>query len=93
MRGLVCVLFLGALLGLGCENLPRLWDTSKTTSRPAPAAAVATALRPLVMPEQVHEGNAREVATQLLEEMDREAEGVPAGAGESPASPSKPAHK
>ena len=64
-----------ALSGAGCVTLPAIWEQPKPP-KPAPAAP-AKPKRPtaLVTPEQVNDGNAKEMGKALLDELDRDSQG------------------
>jgi hypothetical protein len=73
MKAAAFCLLLTAFVGVGCEGVPKLWQASKP---PAPAvAAQPPKPRPVVTPEQVTDSNAHDMAKQLLNEMDRDAQG------------------
>src|SRR5207248_3324461 len=74
MKRVMMALVLAACAGMGCESLPRLWEHPKPV---VPASAdVKPARPPLVTAEQVNDGNARQIAEALLDEMDRDAQGT-----------------
>jgi hypothetical protein len=79
MKRLVSGLTLAAVLAMGCESLPHLWERPKPA--PAPASAKPAA-PPVVNAEQINDANARQIAEALLDEMDRDAQGEPPPAGE-----------
>jgi hypothetical protein len=60
------VLAIGA--GTGCFSLPHLWEGSK----PPAAAARTPPPSPEVVPEQVDDANARQMADQLQQEVDQD---------------------
>ena len=72
MRPTLWLLLLTVWAG-GCVTLPASWGTKKTPP-PAPAPQAARPAKP-VAPDQIDEGNAREKADALRNELDRETPG------------------
>jgi hypothetical protein len=81
MRKGLCALWLAACAGTGCFSLPHFWDGNKPPAKPAPQAP-APAPAPEVMPEQVNDSNARQMADKLQQEVDQDGQ-MPAAEGES----------
>jgi hypothetical protein len=72
MRSAVTSLLLAACAGTGCLSMPSWWEKPK----PAPSSVIAAKParpRPPVTAEQITESNAREMASNLLDELDRDA--------------------
>jgi hypothetical protein len=71
------------VIASGCEGLPKTWEAKKT-AMPAPASAAPQPAKPGVTPDQVSEQNAHQVASDLLDEMERDTQNRPsADAGRS----------
>ena len=72
MKSAVTSLLLAACAGAGCISMPGWWEKPK----PVPSAAmVEKSARPRapVTAEHITENNAREMASALLDELDRDA--------------------
>jgi hypothetical protein len=73
----ICWIVLGAaLIGPGCLNLPGLHKDPPAP--PPPPTAAAAPPPPIVLPEQVTEKNAQEMARALRSEMDHDVAATPA---------------
>jgi hypothetical protein len=70
MRSAVICLALAASAGMGCVSMPSWWEKSKAEA-PGPVAEKAARPRPPVTAEDITENNAREMASALLDELDR----------------------
>jgi hypothetical protein len=71
------ILLAAAFAAPGCMGLPPILEPSKPAAPPEKEAPlVAQPKRPtmLVTPEQVNEGNAREMSKALWEELDRDSQ-------------------
>lgn len=72
MRRAVTSLILLAGAATGCVSMPSWWEKPKAP--PAVVAAKPVSPRPPVSAEQITEGNAKEIAGALLDELDRDAQ-------------------
>jgi hypothetical protein len=70
MRSPLICLLIAAWAGMGCLSMPSWWEQPK----PAPPATAAKPAPRPVTAEQITEGNARQMADALLNELDRDAQ-------------------
>ena len=72
MRNAITFLLLATCAGAGCVSMPSWWEKPKPVSSTAMVEQPARP-RPPVTAEQITESNAREMASALLDELDRDA--------------------
>jgi hypothetical protein len=82
MKHAVLSLSLAACASMGCVSMPSWWDKAKAEP-PSTVVEKVARPRPPVTAEQITEGNAREMASALLDELDRD------GRTESSSAPEK----
>jgi hypothetical protein len=71
MRSAVTLLLLAGCAGAGCMSMPGWWQKPK--SAPAEVAGQPARSRAPIAAEQITDSNAREMASALLDELDRDA--------------------
>jgi hypothetical protein len=82
MRSAIISLSLAACAGMGCISMPS-WLEKSSTVQPSAVAEKPARPRMPVTADQITEGNAREMASTLLDELDRD------GRTESSSAPEK----
>jgi hypothetical protein len=83
------LLLITALANMGCVSLPRLWPEHKAPEPPAAAVQAPARPKPVVNPDQVDDGNAKEMAAALLDELNGDNQRDVPAAGQKPAADGK----